>query len=137
MTGAAATQPGRLFPEELMAHLDPLLDDDHQLVADASFASIWLANYIQSKGNRKFYLPRGLAGLGWGLPMAMGVKVGNPGKKVFCITGDGGFAMSGVSWRPASGRASTWCAWCSTTRCWAISITRSTPNRGAHQRLQN
>ena len=92
VTGAAATQPGRLFPEELMAHLDPLLDDDHQLVADASFASIWLANYIQSKGNRKFYLPRGLAGLGWGLPMAMGVKVGNPGKKVFCITGDGGFA---------------------------------------------
>ena len=79
-------------PERLMAELEKHLDKDHMLVADASFSSIWIANYITAKEGREFYLPRGMAGLGWGLPMAMGVKVAQPDRKVFCITGDGGFA---------------------------------------------
>ena len=89
---SAKPMDGCVFPERFMAHVEKFLSDDHQLVADASFSSIWIANYLQSCGERRFYLPRGLAGLGWGLPMAMGVKVALPDKKVFCLTGDGGFA---------------------------------------------
>lgn len=83
---------GPVMPERLMTALEPYLEDDHILVADASFSSIWIANYIKAAKNREFYLPRGLAGLGWGLPMAMGIKVARPGQKVFCLSGDGGFA---------------------------------------------
>lgn len=79
-------------PEKLVYELEKHLDPDHILVADASFSSIWIGNYLKSTENREFYLPRGLAGLGWGFPMAMGLKVAHPDRKVFCITGDGGFA---------------------------------------------
>lgn len=78
--------------ERFMAAAEKLLDDDHMIVADASFATIWNANYLTAKADREFYFPRGLAGLGWGMPMAMGCKLANPHKKAFCLTGDGGFA---------------------------------------------
>jgi acetolactate synthase-1/2/3 large subunit len=39
----------------------------------------------------RFITPRGLAGLGWGFPMALGAKVAKPDAEVFCLVGDGGF----------------------------------------------
>jgi len=78
--------------EHFTAKLENYLREDHIVVADASFSSIWLANYIKATAERKFIFPRGIAGLGWGLPMAMGAKVGKPNRKVFCMAGDGGFA---------------------------------------------
>ncbi len=78
--------------ERFLAELDRQLADDAIIVADASVASVWLANYITAKKNRQFVFPRGLAGLGWGMPMAMGAKLAKPGQPVFCLVGDGGFA---------------------------------------------
>ena len=78
--------------ERFICELEKHLDDDHVLVTDASFSGIWLANYIKATGNRRFLFPRGLAGLGWGFPMAMGAKLGLPDRKVLCLAGDGGFA---------------------------------------------
>lgn len=40
----------------------------------------------------RFITPRGMAGLGWGLPMAL-VPPSPPNRSpIYCITGDGGFA---------------------------------------------
>ena len=77
--------------EQFLTVLDKKLDADHIVVADASISSVWIANYITATEQRKFVFPRGLAGLGWGLPLAMGAKIAQPGKKVFCLAGDGGF----------------------------------------------
>jgi acetolactate synthase-1/2/3 large subunit len=75
-----------------MAELENQLTDTSTIVADASFSSIWIANYLQATGSRRFITPRGQAGLGWGFPMALGAKLATPEREVFCVVGDGGFA---------------------------------------------
>lgn len=84
---------GPVRPERIMLELDRLLSDDAMVVSDASYASIWTGNYLTASGSgMRFITPRGLAGLGWGLPMAIGAKLGRPHQPVVCVTGDGGFA---------------------------------------------
>lgn len=86
-----SAKSGAIKVERFLHEIDKALDDDHIIVADASLSSVWNANYIKAIKNRKFIFPRGLAGLGWGLPMAMGAKIAKPDNKVFCLAGDGGF----------------------------------------------
>lgn len=78
-------------PERVMAELGKVLTPDSTVVADASFSSIWVANFLHADGDRRFITPRGIAGLGWGFPMAMGAKLATPERSVFCVVGDGGF----------------------------------------------
>ena len=78
-------------PERFMRELEAQLADNHIIVADASFSSIWVANYLAATGNRRFITPRGQAGLGWGFPLALGAKVACPETPVVCVVGDGGF----------------------------------------------
>jgi acetolactate synthase-1/2/3 large subunit len=87
----AQSEATPIRPERFMAELEKQLSQDHIVVADASFSSIWVANYLTAKFNRRFITPRGQAGLGWGFPLAMGARIGNPDRPVFCIVGDGGF----------------------------------------------
>ncbi len=79
-------------PERIMHELQQRLTADSIVVADASYSSIWIANCLTSlKCGMRFITPRGLAGLGWGFPMALGAKVARPSSEVFCLAGDGGF----------------------------------------------
>lgn len=79
-------------PERVMAELEKVLTPNSIIVADASFSSIWISNYLHADGERRFITPRGQAGLGWGFPMALGAKLAAPEREVFCVVGDGGFA---------------------------------------------
>lgn len=79
-------------PERLMRDLDTVLPEDAVTVADASYSSIWIANGLTARrAGQRFLTPRGLAGLGWGLPFALGAKAARPEAPVVCLTGDGGF----------------------------------------------
>ncbi|MDX3926222.1 MAG: acetolactate synthase catalytic subunit [Shinella sp.] len=87
----SSTNPIR--PERLMRDLDSLLTPDHIVVSDASYSSIWIGNHLTSrKAGMRFLTPRGLAGLGWGLPYALGAKCAKPDAPIFALVGDGGFA---------------------------------------------
>ena len=87
----SAAKPIR--PERLMGDLGRLLGAEDIVVSDASYASIWTTNYLSApKAGARFLAPRGLAGLGWGFPMALGAKLAAPDRRVFCVVGDGGFA---------------------------------------------
>ncbi|MBA2963536.1 MULTISPECIES: acetolactate synthase catalytic subunit [Ramlibacter] len=79
-------------PERVMQELDRVLTPDSLVVSDASYSSVWTSNYLTSRrAGMRFLTPRGLAGLGWGFPMALGAKVARPDAEVFCVAGDGGF----------------------------------------------
>ena len=89
----AASDAEPIRPERLMADLQQVLTPDTIVVADASYSTVWVASYLQSlQPGMRFITPRGIAGLGWGLPLAMGAKTARPESPVLCIAGDGGFA---------------------------------------------
>ncbi len=82
-----------MHPAQVMAKLEDVVTEDTIVVADASFSSIWATNNIRArKVGQRFITPRGMAGLGWGLPMALGAAVAKPEAPIFVISGDGGFA---------------------------------------------
>jgi acetolactate synthase-1/2/3 large subunit len=82
-------------PERIMRELNQCLTPGTTVVADASYSSMWIASELvcQAPGMR-FLSPRGLAGLGWGLPLAIGAKLASPSAPVVTVVGDGGFAHS-------------------------------------------
>lgn len=86
---------GPIRPEQVMRELQPQLTPDTIVVADASYSSMWVVGQLRSgTAGQRFLTPRGLAGLGWGLPMAIGAKVGRPEAPVVVLVGDGGFGHS-------------------------------------------
>ncbi|MCO6052273.1 acetolactate synthase catalytic subunit [Mesorhizobium sp. RP14(2022)] len=88
-----ASDASPIRPERLMRDLDTLLTANDIVVSDASYSSIWIGNHLTArKPGMRFLTPRGLAGLGWGLPYAIGAKCARPEAKVFALVGDGGFA---------------------------------------------
>ncbi|KAA0969479.1 acetolactate synthase catalytic subunit [Aureimonas fodinaquatilis] len=89
----ADTSP--LRPERVMAELQKLLTAQTIVAADASYSSMWVAGQLRgAHAGMRFITPRGLAGLGWGLPLAMGAKIARPDAPVVALVGDGGFAHS-------------------------------------------
>lgn len=95
VAGIRARDGGPVRPERVMAELDRRLTPDDIAVADASYASIWIAGGLTARrAGQRFLTPRGIAGLGWGLPMAIGAQLAAPTSRVVCLCGDGGFAHS-------------------------------------------
>jgi acetolactate synthase I/II/III large subunit len=82
-------------PERLMRELQPWLGEGLIAVADASYSSMWVVGELRApRTGARFITPRGLAGLGWGVPLAMGAKLAHPERPVVALVGDGGFAHS-------------------------------------------
>jgi acetolactate synthase I/II/III large subunit len=88
-----SSNAGPVRPERVMAELQKQLSFDTVVVADASYSSMWMVGQLRSTSSgQRFICPRGLAGIGWGLPLAIGAKVARPQSRVVAIVGDGGFA---------------------------------------------
>lgn len=92
-------ETGILKPQELVRRMRAAMADDAALVSDASLSSGWGAGRWQARQlGRSWFAPRGLAGLGWGLPAAIGVAMARRDQgvegRVVCLAGDGGWAYS-------------------------------------------
>lgn len=82
-------------PERVMRELQARLTHETIVVADASYSSMWVVGQLRGQAaGQRFLTPRGLAGLGWGLPLAIGAKLARPSSPVVALVGDGGFAHS-------------------------------------------
>ena len=84
------------MPQAIMKVVDSHLTERDLAVCDASLASGWAAVYLRLKSaGRRYLAPRGLAGLGWGAPAAVGAALAAEGKdRVLHFAGDGGFSFS-------------------------------------------
>ena len=96
MTGKVEDADEPLSPPAVMSIVNQALTDDDIVVCDASLSSGWVAAYLQfSSAGRRCIAPRGLAGLGWGSPAAIGASLANNRKKrILQFGGDGGFGYS-------------------------------------------
>ncbi|MCR5178619.1 MAG: biosynthetic-type acetolactate synthase large subunit [Lachnospiraceae bacterium] len=78
----------------VMETLNKLLPDDSIIVTDVGQHQMWAAQYYRYTKPRTFLTSGGLGTMGYGLGAAIGAQVGNPGRKVVNIAGDGCFRMN-------------------------------------------
>jgi acetolactate synthase-1/2/3 large subunit len=84
-----------IVPQRVAAELERALRPDDVVCSDASLANGWAAVYVeQASPGRQLLSPRGLAGLGFGVPAAIGAAEARPGARVFVLVGDGGLAYA-------------------------------------------
>jgi acetolactate synthase I/II/III large subunit len=84
-----------IAPQRVALELERVLGPDDHLVCDARLSSGWGGVYVeQPEPGRRILTPRGLAGLGWSLPAAIGVAVAAPETRTVVLCGDGGFAYA-------------------------------------------
>ena len=81
-------------PQRLVALLQQTLDPSTVFSLDAGNNRTWMAHLYQSRQANTFFCPGGTAGMGWGLPAAVALKLVYPDRPVACVTGDGGYMMT-------------------------------------------
>ncbi|MDF2820885.1 MAG: acetolactate synthase, large subunit, biosynthetic type [Clostridiales bacterium] len=68
--------------------------DNSVIVTDVGQHQMWTTQFIELNQNRQLLTSGGLGTMGYGFPAAIGAQLGNPDKKVICISGDGGIQMN-------------------------------------------
>ena len=81
-------------PQRLVATLQETLPADTVFSLDAGNNRTWMAHFYQAQQAKTFFAPGGTAGMGWGLPAAVALKLVYPDRPVCCVTGDGGYMMT-------------------------------------------
>jgi acetolactate synthase-1/2/3 large subunit len=84
-----------ILPQRVMGDLEAALGPNDIVVCDASLSSGWAGLYLQQVSlGRRVLMPRGLAGLGYSLPAAIGVAMANRDRRTIVLTGDGALGYS-------------------------------------------
>lgn len=75
--------------------LNPLLKGkDYLCATDVGQHQMFTAQFIEITEKKKLLMSGGLGTMGYGMPGAIGAKIGNPDTPVISISGDGGFQMN-------------------------------------------
>lgn len=82
-----------LTPQMIMEGINETFDEGI-IVTDVGQHQMWASQYIALNEKKKFITSGGLGTMGFGLPAAIGAKIGCPEKEVLCISGDGGLQMN-------------------------------------------
>ncbi len=81
-------------PQRMMQALYEATDVDAIVTSDVGQHQMWSAQYFHFDKPRRWINSGGLGTMGFGLPAAMGAKVGCPDETVICIAGDGSVQMN-------------------------------------------
>ena len=80
-------------PQFVVESLYKVTGGDAFITSDVGQHQMWAAQYYLFDKPRRWINSGGLGTMGFGLPAAMGVQLGNPGDTVACITGEGSIQM--------------------------------------------
>jgi len=81
-------------PQYMIQALYEATGGDAIITSDVGQHQMWAAQYYHFAGPRRWINSGGLGTMGFGLPAAMGAKVGCPDQTVVCIAGDGSVQMN-------------------------------------------
>lgn len=81
-------------PQYVVEKIYEVSKGDAIIVTEVGQNQMWAAHYYQYTKPRTFLSSGGLGTMGYGLPAAIGAKVGNPDKLVVDVAGDGSIQMN-------------------------------------------
>ena len=82
-------------PQKIIETLNELYADrDTVYTSDVGQHQMWASQYLRLDARHRLYQSGGLGTMGFGLPSAIGARIGMPEKSVVSINGDGGFQMN-------------------------------------------
>ncbi len=85
---------GDITMAEVVRRVSELTNNEAIVVTDVGQHQMFASRYSRFKNTKSFISSGGLGTMGFGLPAAIGAKLGAPDKQVVCFSGDGGFQMT-------------------------------------------
>ena len=87
-------RPGVIAPQQVVEELGRRLAPEDVVVTGVGQHQMYAAQYFPFRRPRSLVTSGGLGTMGFGLPAAIGAKLGRPQSRVICIDGDGSFLMT-------------------------------------------
>ena len=87
-------QSGKISMGEVMNLINEITDGNAVIVSDVGQHQMVACRYAKFNQSRSNVTSGGLGTMGFGLPAAIGAKLGTPERTVIAIVGDGGFQMT-------------------------------------------
>ncbi len=84
---------GRLNPQDVIQAVNEHFPEAI-VTTDVGQNQMWTTQFLQLRGRSRLLTSGGLGTMGYGLPSALGAKLGVPDMPVVSISGDGGFQMN-------------------------------------------
>ena len=82
-----------MTPQDVIEAINRIFDEAI-IVTDVGQHQMYTAQFIEITEKKKLLMSGGLGTMGYGMPGAIGAKIGNPDTPVISISGDGGFQMN-------------------------------------------
>lgn len=87
-------QKNEIKPQKVIEFIGELTKGEAIVATDVGQHQMWAAQFYPFKNEKQLVTSGGLGTMGYGVPAAIGAKLGCPDKEVVLFVGDGGFQMT-------------------------------------------